>query len=310
MSRPKKATVDYFPHSCNHKQTMFIIEQRFGNDGYAFWFKLLEMLGSTEGHYLDLNETETWEFLQAKTHLAGDICKSILELLSKLKAIDPDLWEKQVVWSDNFIAGISRVYANRRIEIPTKPDNYTEKPEPVGTPTREKPQSIVKNSKAKKPPLPPFVNKKIWNEYIEMRRKIRAPMTEPAEKLTLKKLEEFKKQGEDPNEILQQSIMKSWRGVFPVKDKKGFTQEEKLPKFNEDTHFLCRYCGKPKPKEEREYGERGEGCRACLRAEREQGEKQARENWEKSSPEARKKIIESYKRANLIIPEWMREAIG
>lgn len=71
MARPKKQTVDYFPHSCVHKKTMFILEQKYGNDGYAFWFKLLEMLGSTEGHFLSLKNGMEWEFLIAKTHPEG-----------------------------------------------------------------------------------------------------------------------------------------------------------------------------------------------------------------------------------------------
>jgi hypothetical protein len=49
MARPTKQTVDYFPHDCHHGQTIYILEKRFGNDGYAFWFNLLELLGSSEG---------------------------------------------------------------------------------------------------------------------------------------------------------------------------------------------------------------------------------------------------------------------
>jgi hypothetical protein len=30
---------------CNHGRKMYIIEEKFGNDGYATWFKLLEQLG-------------------------------------------------------------------------------------------------------------------------------------------------------------------------------------------------------------------------------------------------------------------------
>lgn len=122
MARPKKQTVDYFPHYCKHKKTMYIIEQRYGNDGYAFWFKLLELLGDTEGHYLDLNDESTWEFLQAKVNLSEDSCIEILSLLAKLGAIDTDLWEERVVWCQNFVDGISDVYKKRRVEIPCKPD--------------------------------------------------------------------------------------------------------------------------------------------------------------------------------------------
>jgi hypothetical protein len=121
MGRPVKDTVDYFPHYCVHKSTMFIIEQRYGNDGYAFWFKLLEILGSTEGHYLDCNDLMRWEFLQAKTRTNESFCTEILDLLCRLNAIDPELWKKRIIWSQNFIDGIAEVYRNRRKPVPSKP---------------------------------------------------------------------------------------------------------------------------------------------------------------------------------------------
>ena len=62
MARPMKRTVEYFPHRVEHHKTMFIIEERYGNDGYALWFKLLERLGATDGHCLDLNDATELEF--------------------------------------------------------------------------------------------------------------------------------------------------------------------------------------------------------------------------------------------------------
>ena len=122
MARPKKQTVDYFPHYCTHKKTMFIIEQKYGNDGYAFWFKILELLGSTEGHFLELKNGIDWEFLMAKTKLDREKCIEILNLLANLGTIDKELWnENNVVWSDNFIENIRDAYRNRVVEIPSKP---------------------------------------------------------------------------------------------------------------------------------------------------------------------------------------------
>ena len=128
MARPKKQTVEYFPHFCGHKKTMFILEQKYGNDGYAFWFKLLEMLGSYEGHVIDLSNAADWEFLQSKTRLSEDTCHEILDLLAKLDAIDPELWEQKIVWSDNFVNGLTPVYSNRKAEIPLRPSFYGQKP--------------------------------------------------------------------------------------------------------------------------------------------------------------------------------------
>jgi hypothetical protein len=130
---------------------MFIIEQRYGNDGYSFWFKLLEALGSTPGHCLDLNCEMKWEFLQAKTRLSASTCEEILNLLAKLSAIDPSLWAKKMVWSQNFVDGISDVYRNRRVEIPQRPElSVVETISFHEVSTVENPQSKVKETKVKK----------------------------------------------------------------------------------------------------------------------------------------------------------------
>lgn len=58
----------------------------------------------------------------------------------------------------------------------------------------------------------------IWRDFKEHRRKLRAPMTERAERAILKKLEAIKAEhGHDPLAVLEQSIIKGWRDVFPLK---------------------------------------------------------------------------------------------
>ena len=122
MSRPIKDTVDYFPHDCKHRKTMFIIEQKYGNDGYAFWFKMLESLGETKGHFIDCNNDAEWEFLQSKTRQNNGFCAEILNLLAKLAAIDKDLWTKhRVIWCQNFVDRVAEVYNKRQRDIPQKP---------------------------------------------------------------------------------------------------------------------------------------------------------------------------------------------
>lgn len=149
MTRPRKQTVDYFPHSCDHGETMFILEHQFGNDGYTFWFKLLERLGKSDGHYLDLNRLSTWEFLASKTRIEPDKCTEILNLLARLDAIDPELWESRIVWSDNFVLGLADVYKKRVVEIPQKPLIGKPKPVSSGVSGAGNPQSKVKESRVK-----------------------------------------------------------------------------------------------------------------------------------------------------------------
>lgn len=122
MPRPEKSTVDYFQHDCIPKKTLYIIEQKYQNDGYAFWFKLLEMLGSTDGHFFDLNSPSNMEFLTSKTRLEESDCREVLDLLCKLEAIDCELWSRQVIWCQNFVDRLSHLYDKRVGELPVKPN--------------------------------------------------------------------------------------------------------------------------------------------------------------------------------------------
>jgi hypothetical protein len=122
MARPIKQTVDYFPHQCVHSKTMYILETKYGNNGYSFWFKLLEILGNTPNHFIDCRNNGTGEYLQAKTHLDEVTTVEILDLLAKLQAIDPELWSIKVIWCQNFVEGIADVYINRKKEPPKRPE--------------------------------------------------------------------------------------------------------------------------------------------------------------------------------------------
>jgi hypothetical protein len=128
MARPKKQGVDYYPHDTDsmNRRTVYILESRFGNDGYAFWFKLLEILGQQDGLYYDCRNDANWEFLLAKTRLGGGIATEILDTLVKVDAIDAELWEKRVIWCQNFVNRLADVYKNRKVDPPTKPSFWTE----------------------------------------------------------------------------------------------------------------------------------------------------------------------------------------
>ena len=122
MARPKKCTVDYFPHFITAtSRTVFVLEEKYGNDGYALWFKLLELLAATDGHYIDLNDTTDLEFFAAKVKIDVEKAIEIIDQLAKLKAIDRELWKHKVIWSQNFVDNLSDLYARRRVSLPQKP---------------------------------------------------------------------------------------------------------------------------------------------------------------------------------------------
>lgn len=69
-------------------------------------------------------------------------------------------------------------------------------------------------------------------DFIEFRKKIKAPMTEKAIDLTISKLNKLSPDISVQIAILNQSIERSWRSVFPLKDDKPQSQP-KTNKFNQ-----------------------------------------------------------------------------
>ncbi len=64
--------------------------------------------------------------------------------------------------------------------------------------------------------LPEWIKPETWEAFKEMRQRKRAPLIDHAAILIVKNLEKLKLLGNDPNEVLNESIMKSWTGVFPL----------------------------------------------------------------------------------------------
>lgn len=163
MGRPTKNTVDYFPHLVNHGKTIFILEEKFGNNGYSCWFKLLEELGKAEGHFLDINDKVQWFYLISKFKFGEngeEITREILNLLAAAGAIDEILYENGIIWCEKFVEGLKILYDKRVGGLPKKPCIPFQKPyhkDITDTETTENDvtvekthQSIVKYSKVEK----------------------------------------------------------------------------------------------------------------------------------------------------------------
>lgn len=122
MARPSKTKVDYFPHVTHSGKTIAILEARWGNDGYAFWFKLLELLGDSNDFAYNCNHSSDWEYLLSKTRVTEPVALAILNKLSEIDAIDNGLWARKIVWSDNFVLNLEPVFEKRKRQAPQKPE--------------------------------------------------------------------------------------------------------------------------------------------------------------------------------------------
>lgn len=114
MARPERYNVDYFPHYIGDGKKIFYIEQKYGNDGYSTWFKILETLAKTDHHYIDLRKKTELMFLAAKCRISEETLLNILTDLSNFEKIDSDLWDYKIIYSTEFITSIEDAYGKRK----------------------------------------------------------------------------------------------------------------------------------------------------------------------------------------------------
>jgi uncharacterized protein YdaU (DUF1376 family) len=84
-------------------------------------------------------------------------------------------------------------------------------PSPSPTPLK------TKTSAAGAFALPDWIDREAWQGFEEMRRKQRKPMTDRALGMVVKKLDKLRADGNDVAACLNQSTMRSYLDVFPVK---------------------------------------------------------------------------------------------
>jgi hypothetical protein len=72
-------------------------------------------------------------------------------------------------------------------------------------------------SKSASPDLPDWIPPDTWNDFVEMRKSIKKPMTHAAVRLMVKKLDKLRTEGHEARAVLEQSIASCWQGLFPVK---------------------------------------------------------------------------------------------
>ncbi len=173
MTRPRKQNVDYFPHYCKHGKVLFVLESKYGNDGYAFFYKLLEALGDADGHFIDCSKPEHLEYLTAVSGAkTPQSVTDILNTLSIMSIIDQKLWAQRIIWMQSFVDSIADVYAKRKQSAPVMPlltpetqllvPEKGENPLPgTDNPQRIVKDRIVKDSKEEREESPPFPSQEI-----------------------------------------------------------------------------------------------------------------------------------------------------
>lgn len=62
-----------------------------------------------------------------------------------------------------------------------------------------------------------WISSEAWSGFVEMRNKLRKPLTDRAVSLIVSKLRKFREAGDDPGAVLDQSTRNGWQDVYPIK---------------------------------------------------------------------------------------------
>lgn len=150
MARPLKKGLSYFPHDCDavNDEKIEALRMLYGNDGYAFFFILLERIYRTEDFELDISDSETIQILSKKIGINEDAFNQILHTALKRGCFDAQVYEERKVLTSNGIKKRAEVVVDKREKMRAK---YEEKKKDISdAETRKETQSETAQSKLNK----------------------------------------------------------------------------------------------------------------------------------------------------------------
>lgn len=163
MARPKKEGLDYFPHDTDavNDEKIEALRMLFGNDGYAFYFILLERIYRTDNFELDISDAETIQILAKKIDVTEQIFNQILFASLKRGCFDQKTYDDRKILTSNGIKKRAGVVLNKRLAMQERyrkisASETTQETHPESTQSKVK-KSKVKKSKVKDIYTPPIL---------------------------------------------------------------------------------------------------------------------------------------------------------
>ena len=223
-----KSGIDYFPLDVILDEKFELIEAEFGLTGFGVIVRLLQEIYGKAGYYIEWT-TEVALLFARKVGLGGNVVSEIVEASIRRGMFDREKYEKYHVLTSR---GIQKRYfeaVSRRkvlevdenillvnvallcpnVDIRAKNVNIFSKNANISEQSKVE-ESRVKESKVEKPRVSAL--DAALNDFAEMRKKMRKPLTDRALALTLSELEKLAP-GDDEKKIaiLNQSIQRGWQ---------------------------------------------------------------------------------------------------
>jgi len=204
----------WFKHMTNAMDDLFVkdIERKFGDTGYAFWFKTLELIGNHgECGVLKIS----WSNYLEKLHKRRTQVEQLLNFCSTSDKLTVTIKENELIIECKKFAEYSDNYTkySKTLQSNFKDTSKQEVEEEVD---KKKKKSTKKDVVFKIPDRlmeMPFLG--AWINFQTHRIEIKKPLTKKAGEMLLARLSNF-----SPviaSQMLNQSIENGWQGVFELK---------------------------------------------------------------------------------------------
>lgn len=152
MARPQKEGLDYFSHDTDavNDEKIEALRALHGNDGYAFYFILLERIYRSPNSEIDISDAETLQILARKVAVTNEKFAEIMQTALKWKCFDRVKYTKHHILTSNGVKKRSAPVIQKRLDMRQKYQcPSVSSPVSASETLPETPQSKVKNSKVK-----------------------------------------------------------------------------------------------------------------------------------------------------------------
>lgn len=102
-------------------------------------------------------------------------------------------------------------------------------------------EQVREKGKKEKPTLPDWVPEAEYLAFKKMRKAMKVPYTDDAERGIIADLADLKSQGHDLKKVLLKAVKRGWRGVFGDEDTKGFAAAVQRPPTIEEMSNAVRF---------------------------------------------------------------------
>ena len=122
MARPSKLYCDYFSHFVKHDRDLDYLIERFGIEGYYFFYRLREFLCDCDNWVFKANTDRDMAYLCKQFALDKSRVEELIDICAENAIIDHDLWfELKIIWQDELAAILKDAWKGRKTPYPEKP---------------------------------------------------------------------------------------------------------------------------------------------------------------------------------------------